>query len=44
MSTGYLVVDDGLARELGPISLAEALELTALAGRMGSDRLSTLLQ
>jgi hypothetical protein len=44
LQTGNLVVAEGMARELGQISLAEALELTALVGRMGTDRLSTLSQ
>jgi hypothetical protein len=44
LQTGNLGVAEGMARELGRISLAEALDLTALVGRMGTDRLSTLSQ
>ena len=40
LQTGNLVVAEGLARELGRISLAEALELTILIAKKEPRRLS----
>lgn len=38
LRAGNLAVAEGLARELGPISLADAFELTALVARKGQRR------